>query len=356
MRGGMRDEHEARVVRHVEPFVRVGRPRVGTLDAARVVPQLVADAPPTARTRRRRAATRRAARAIAAISSSGSKAPVFTLPACAQTIAGPVPARSAASRASGRIRPCSSASARTIWRVADPEQPQRAEHRHVHFAADHDAQRRRSVQAVRFDVPSGAPQHLVARRRQRREVRHVAAGDEADAGARRQAEQLQQPRAGDLFDDRRRRRQHVQAGGLIPDRRHPFRRQRRRQRAAGDEAEIARPGRRDDARIGCADQLARSHDRAPSDRPAAGRRTPCAARRSSPPDTPAGVRSRLEKGARGIDGLRQRAIVASLIARAPQRPLQPRHDRAASPRGSRACPGATRIRRLRRSLRARAGD
>ena len=53
------------------------------------------------------------------------------------------------------------------------------------------------MQAVGFDIPPGAPQHLVACRRQRSEVRHVAAGHEADAGARRQAEQLDQPRAGD---------------------------------------------------------------------------------------------------------------------------------------------------------------
>ena len=35
-----------------------------------------------------------------------------------------------------------------------------------------------------FDVPAGAAQHFVPRRREAGEVRHVAAGDEADAGVR----------------------------------------------------------------------------------------------------------------------------------------------------------------------------
>ena len=42
----MRGEHEAGVVRHVQPLVRVGRPRVGALDALHVMPQRAAGGGP----------------------------------------------------------------------------------------------------------------------------------------------------------------------------------------------------------------------------------------------------------------------------------------------------------------------
>ena len=54
------------------------------------------------------------------------------------------------------------------------------------FTAGDDAHARRALQALRFDVPAGAAQHLVTRRGEAREVRHVAAGDEADAGRARE--------------------------------------------------------------------------------------------------------------------------------------------------------------------------
>ena len=124
-------------------------------------------------------------RASSTIAPSGSLAPVLTLPACAQTIVGP-------------SRPCE----RGVERVrahaalivdgdeldllgAEPEIPQRADRGDVHFVAGDHAHARRALQAVRLDVPAGAAQHFVPRRRQAGEVRHVAAGDEADAGVAR---------------------------------------------------------------------------------------------------------------------------------------------------------------------------
>ena len=60
---------------------------------------------PRARTRRRRAATPPRPHRASAISSSGSKAPVFTSPAWAQTMVGPLAPRSASSSAATCMRP-----------------------------------------------------------------------------------------------------------------------------------------------------------------------------------------------------------------------------------------------------------
>ena len=111
---------------------------------------------------------------------------------------------------------------------SDAEHPQRPDDRDVHFVADEDTQRWGAIQAVGFDVPARPPQHLVARGSESCKVRHVAPGHESHTRSRRQAEQVEQPCAGDLFDDRCRGRQHVKAGRLIPDRRQPFCGDRRR--------------------------------------------------------------------------------------------------------------------------------
>ena len=58
----------------------------------------------------------------------------------------------------------------------------------------------------------------------------------------------------DLLDDRRRRRQGEQAGVLVPGARQPVRRERRRDTATDDEAEVARAGRRDQPGIDVARQ------------------------------------------------------------------------------------------------------
>ena len=122
--------------------------------------------------------------------------------------------------------------------------------RDVHFVADDHAQRRRALQSVGLDVPAGAAQQLVPRRRERREVRHVAAGHEADAAVGGEAEQIEQPRGGHFLDHGGRGRHDVQRRRLIPHAGEPFRGDRRRQRAAGDEPEIPRAGRRHEAGFG----------------------------------------------------------------------------------------------------------
>jgi hypothetical protein len=136
-------------------------------------------------------------------------------------------------------------------RVApEAEQPQRVEHGRVRLGARDHAHRRRADQPARLDVPAGAREDGIARRRQRGGVRHLRARDEPDGGAGRQPEQLFRPAGDGLLGRRRRRRHHVQTGVLVPRRRQPVRADGRRQRAAGDEAEVARAGARDEPRLG----------------------------------------------------------------------------------------------------------
>ena len=122
----------------------------------------------------------------------------------------------------------------------------------VRRGADDEVHRRRAGQAVFLDVPSGAAQHAVTRRGQRGEVGHLSAGDEADAGRARQVEELEQPFAGDVLDDRGRGRGGVDAGVLIPGAGQPVGRERDRKTAADDEAEVARTGAGDEAAVGAA--------------------------------------------------------------------------------------------------------
>ena len=161
--------------------------------------------PPTGRTRRRRAPTRRARARCRRSRPIGSLAPVLTLPACAQTIVGPSHRRRARPRAHRRAcgpdrRPERARSRRCRSRGSAARRPPRCALRRRRSRGSRGA----PLQPLRLDVPAGAAQHFVTRRRQAGEVRHVAAGDEADAGAARQVEQLEEPADDDVFDHGRR--------------------------------------------------------------------------------------------------------------------------------------------------------
>ena len=146
------------------------------------------------------------ARQASTISASGSNAPVLTSPACAQTIAGPSPLgerrRAASGPASGPGRRRARAGSRSA-----PSPSMRQATVTVTCACSPAITRtsRRALQPVGLDVPAGVAQHRVAGRRQAGEVRHLAAGDEADAAARGQPEQLAHPAGRDLLGDRQRR-------------------------------------------------------------------------------------------------------------------------------------------------------
>ena len=112
------------------------------------------DTRPRCRTRRRRAATRGRPGAASAMSPSGSKAPVLTSPACAQTIAGPCPSRQ---RAGERV----DAHAALVvggddGRRAEAEQPQCAIDRDVALGPGEHADARCALEPVAADVPAHA--------------------------------------------------------------------------------------------------------------------------------------------------------------------------------------------------------
>ncbi len=109
---------------------------------------------------------------------------------------------------------------------------------------------RRALEPMPLNVPAGAIEHAVAGGGERGEVGHGRAGHEPDARRRGQVEQLDEPGGGDLFGDGRCRRQHVQAGVLVPGARQPVGPDRRRDAAADDEPEITRAGASDEARLG----------------------------------------------------------------------------------------------------------
>ena len=77
--------------------------------------------------------------------------------------------------------------------AAEAEHPERLEQAHVHLVAHDHAQRRRAEQPLRLDVPALAREQRVARGGEAAEVRHRGAGDEADAGAGREREHVEQP-------------------------------------------------------------------------------------------------------------------------------------------------------------------
>jgi hypothetical protein len=151
----------------------------------------------------------------------------------------------------GRIHPTLGIGADPDRRLAtEAEQSQRPVDRDVRLLAADDVDPRRTRQSVTLDIPAGAREHGVASGGEARRVRSLAARDEADARARRQAHELQRPIRGDLLYRSGRGGKRVEASALIPRRDQPVRGERCRQRAADHETEVPRAGRRDDPRVG----------------------------------------------------------------------------------------------------------
>jgi hypothetical protein len=135
------------------------------------------------------------------------------------------------------------------------EHLERGEDRDVGLVADDDGNRWRPEQPVLFGIPAGRAQHRVAPRGEGRKARHRRAGREPHARARRQAEQVDEPRRRDLLRDRSRRRDRVQPRVLVPRARQPVRRKGRRDAATDDEPEVPRPGAADKPGIGGCDEI-----------------------------------------------------------------------------------------------------
>ena len=112
----------------------------------------------------------------------------------------------------------------------------------MHFRSDHHSDGWRAEEAVGFDIPSGLPEHGVTGGGERAEVRHRGAGYERARAAGRQAQGLQQPAQGDLFEEGRAGGCAIEHGILVPGAGEPVGGERDGQGAADDESEEPRAG------------------------------------------------------------------------------------------------------------------
>ena len=215
----------------------VGRPGVGVLVAEDEVAVHRRRARRTARRLRRRAPRRRAGARGRRPPSNASNAPECTLPAWRTTRVGrPSPAARASRSAGSSIRPWPSAAHR-LGR-AEAEVAQHQVDRVVPLLA-RPARARRASRPGRASATSqpARAQHRVAAGGEAGEVGHRAAGHEAHGAPRREAEQVEHPRLGDVLDRGVRRGDGAQPGVLVPGAGQPVGGHRGGVGAADDEAE-----------------------------------------------------------------------------------------------------------------------
>ncbi len=115
-------------------------------------------------------------------------------------------------------------------RLPQPEVAQRKVHGDVSLSADQDADARCSCQPPPVEIPARVGQHLLPPGRETGEVGHCPPGDEADVRPVRQAQQVQDPPAGDLLHDHRSWRRVPQTAVLVPRAGQPVRAERGGQR------------------------------------------------------------------------------------------------------------------------------
>ena len=118
--------------------------------------------------------------------------------------------------------------------------PERLEQGRVDIGTDHDVHRRGADEAFLLDIPARASEDGMAGRGDRDEMGHGRPGREADRRAGRQAEEIDEPFAGDLLDDGRCGRPEEEADVLFPRRGKPVRGERGRHGPTDHETEVAR--------------------------------------------------------------------------------------------------------------------
>ncbi len=237
MRVGVRAEGDPAVVRHVQPLVRVGRPGVRALRAGRERPQRrrrrgpqperAVDVEPRAGLRRR----------------VGDRVEVVARAGVHLAELGAHDRRPAAGGELGAQRvdeqpPLAVGGNLADAARAEPDEPERAAERPVPLRAGEHADRRRTDEPVALDVVADRAEDVVARGGERGRVRELASGHERERRVRRDPEQVLQPAAGDLLDDRRRGRRQREPGVLIPRRGEPVGGERSGQRTPDHEPEV----------------------------------------------------------------------------------------------------------------------
>ena len=258
----------------------VGRPRVGTLDAARRGAGGAGSPRPRARRRRRRGARRRLCDDVGDLLErvAGAGVDVARLRADDRRPVEPLAGPTEAPRASSA--PAPSTATGTTQAVPRPRKRSARSIVVCRSSPTTTWTRRRTDQAALLDVPAGPLEHGVPCRAEGGEVGHLAAGHEAEGDVVRQAEQLGHPGARDLLDHRgrrARRRRAPRSGPRPPTASRPRARRgpRRRSRSRSTARRGSRSPRGRQPRPGVPSPPAGRS--VPS--PAAARRGTCAARR-----------------------------------------------------------------------------
>ncbi len=131
---------------------------------------------------------------------------------------------------------------------AEAEKAEGLQKRRVNFGAHDDANLRRTEEALLFDVPSRAGEHVMASGDEAGKIPHGGSGDEPTTPVGRKRQELEDPGEGDFFERRGYRRSDDERGVLIPRAGEPVGCDARGKRSSGDESEITRTGRSDGRR------------------------------------------------------------------------------------------------------------
>ncbi len=204
------------VVRHVEPLVPVGRPRVGQLGPAKEVAQLRHRVAPEAHGAidvHPRAGFVREGDQLG----EGIEGAAVHVARLEHHDRGPL--RLPVQRIPQRVRrELPGGIARQDDDVGDPDAEElcRAGGGAVHFIRGEEPDPGCAGQAFAVDVPSGSRKHRMPRRGQAGDVGHLAAGHQRKRGRRGEAEHVLEPGAADLFDHGGRGTTGVEAGVLVP--------------------------------------------------------------------------------------------------------------------------------------------
>ena len=229
------DEREPAVVGHVEPLVRVGRPRVGVGDTGAELRARGSRRGPEAERAVNVHPCARGVRLRANLRNGVERARVHVARLHAHD-----------GRTGNRRQFFQAQAALSVDRHLHDPAASEAEHaerfcdRWMHFLADDDGDRRRAEEALRLDVPACALEHRVPRRGKCTEIGNRRAGDERARRLAREREHVQQPSQRHLLDVRCAGRRAVIRAVLIPRVGQPVGRERRRKRAADDEAKKSR--------------------------------------------------------------------------------------------------------------------
>ena len=239
MRLRVAHDRDAAVVGHVEPLVRIRRPRIRKLDAVGDAAHVAARACPKAE----RAVDVQPRTALARHVGDRAQRIERTRVHVARLCAYDHRAVEHVHRLAQAVHPHAALLVRRHAHErsrAEPEIAQRDVDGDVRFRRCDYVDARRADETVALHVPADALQHAVPRGGEAGEVRHLATRDETHPTPAWQVEHFEQPARGDLLERGRHRRDHVDTRVLVPRGHQPIGGEGDRNRAADDEAEITR--------------------------------------------------------------------------------------------------------------------